>query len=151
MASASDRHQTSGRFLGVTDRDRSASRCRLSPVRSLEELPPAGGTADAVITAIAVNNLLQGRAINSLESPFGLIIAALLALAGSLAGLRIQFWLVMPASLVLAGGWVYVAAMMLARQAWLMPLVQPLAAIVLSLLLAWAYRVLRPRRPRAAG
>lgn len=148
LAAASDRHLTSARFLGVSDRDRSARRCNLPALRSLETLPAADGTADAVVTAIAVNNLAQGRAINSLEAPFGLVIAALLALAASLAGLRVRFWLVLPVSLLLMGGWVYLAAMMLARQAWLMPLTQPLLAVTLGILLAWAYRFALPRRAR---
>ncbi|NIA69188.1 CHASE2 domain-containing protein [Pelagibius litoralis] len=143
---ASARHLTSARFLDVTDRDRRASRCRLSPMRSLDVLPVSSGTPDAVITALAVNNLLQSRAVNNLVAPFGIVIAGLLALAAAIAGLRIRFLLTMPACLAFFAGWIYLAAMVLAREAWLMPLAQPLAAVLVSFLLAWGYCFAHRRR-----
>ena len=72
----------------------------------------------------------------------------MLGLAASLAGLRVRLWLVLPGSLIFMGGWVYLAATMLAREAWLMPLIQPLAAVSLGILLAWVYRFALPRRAR---
>ena len=143
-----NRHPSSARLLGVSDRDRGANRCRLAPLRSLAGLPDAEGTTEAVITAIAVNTLVQGRTIDRLEHPVPMVIAGLLALAAAVAGLRVRFWFVLPAGLVFAAAWFYVAAMMLAREAWSMPLVQPLTAVLFSLLLAWGYCCLRPRRSR---
>ncbi len=148
LGPAETRYRTAARFLGIEDDARGARRCRLPPVRSLADLSASPGTPSPVITAVAVNNLLRENAINRPAAPFGTVIAALLALAAAILGLRVRTLLALPLGLAFVGGWLYLASLMLSKQAWLMPLLQPLAAFLLSLAVAWAYRFLRPRLAR---
>ncbi|WP_422367956.1 CHASE2 domain-containing protein [Pelagibius sp.] len=148
LGPAETRHRTAARLLGVKDEDREARRCRLSPMRSLKALSAKSDTPDPVIIATAVNNLLRENAINRSAAPFGIVIAGLLALAAAILGLRVRFLLALPISAAFLGGWLYLATLTLAKQAWLMPLVQPLSAFLLSLIIAWGFGLLRPRLRR---
>ena len=143
------RHLTSARFLDDGGRALHSGRCLLPVMRSLASLGGSTGTADVVVAATAVNNLLRGEAINRLVAPFGLVVAGLLALAAAIAALRIRVWLMLPGILVFSVAWVYAAATVLDLEARLMPLVQPLLAVFTSLLLALLYRFV-PRRRRLA-
>ncbi|WP_299398164.1 CHASE2 domain-containing protein [Pelagibius sp.] len=145
------RHLTSARYLDAGSSGAlSPGRCQLPAMRSLEALEGPPGTADVVVAATAVNNLLRGEAINSLVAPFGIVVAALLSLAVAVAALRIRIWIVLPAVVLFAVLWIYAAAAMLDREAWLMPLVQPLLAVGVSFLLALLYRFAPRRRRRVA-
>jgi hypothetical protein len=64
--------------------------------------------------------------------------------------LRIAPLVVASATVVLFAGWSYLAVVMLAQETWLMPLAQPALALLLTFILAYAYRRLRGRRQRAA-
>ncbi len=141
------RRVTAARFLGVDLTDRYAERCRLPLMRSLAGRVPdgdgAGTLPEVLISATAVRNLLMREAVKSLPPLAVIAICALLALAVAWAVLRIAPYRVGACAVLVLGGWGYLAVVMLARETWLMPLVQPALAVGVAFAAAWVYRWLR--------
>jgi len=141
------RRVTAARFLGVKFVDRYAERCRLPLMQSLAGRDArsdlAGTLPEVLISATAVRNLLLQEAVRTLPQIAVIGVCALLALAVAWAALRADPFIVAPVSLVVLGGWGYLAVVMLARENWLMPLAQPAMAVVVSFAAAWLYRRLR--------
>jgi CHASE2 domain-containing sensor protein len=90
-----------------------------------------------------VRNLLMHEAVKSLPQIAVIGICAVLALAITWAVMRIAPYMVALAAIVLLGGWGYLAGVMLAREFWVLPLAQPVLAVIVSFAAAWVYRQLR--------
>lgn len=141
------RRITSARFLGVHNAERYAARCRLPVMQSLADTAGGVATPEAVATATAVRNLLQRDAVRRLPAYAAVLVSGLLAMAAAFAVLRLSAWVSTPALPLFMAGWSYLAVVMLAREAWLMPLAQPFAAMVIAVAVAWGYRGVRHLRP----
>ena len=140
----SARRKTSARFLSPPPAALdSALRCLLPRMQSLADQDDAGILPEVVITATAVQNLLQQNAVRALPRPVEPLISAALAVLAAFAVLRLSFLIALPASAALLAGWGYLAVVVLARETWSLPLAQPALAVVMTLLIVWAYRRLR--------
>lgn len=140
------RRVTAARFLAVKGSDRYAERCRLPLIQSGAAGDQAGASAslpEALISATAVRNLLLREGVRTLSVLASFFVALLLALAAGWAVLRSDPPIVGLASVVVLVGWCYLAVVMLAREIWLMPLAQPVAAVTFAFAATWIYRTLR--------
>lgn len=140
------RRVTAARFLDVKSADRYAERCRLPLIQSLvagDHAGAAGTLPEALVSATAVRNLLLREGVRTLPTVACFFVALLLALAAGWAVLRSDPPIVGLAGVVVLAGWCYLTVVMLARETWLMPLAQPVAAVAFAFAATWIYRTLR--------
>jgi len=138
---ATARRVTAARFLN--EPMAAGERCLLPEMQSLAGRQDYRTLPEAVVTATAVQNLLQQDAVKTLPRFVEPLISAALALAAAFTMLRLAAPLAAAGAVVLLAGWSYLAVVMLARETWSLPLAQPATAVFLALLTAWTYRHLR--------